>query len=98
MRIEGVERGRVTMNINGGCCMVNLTTPSSRLGEKDEGVGVSASLQFSTAWRIGGREKDDPRNFVKSFSSLLFPPPLIILFSPVSFDSYLDGILKNPLD
>lgn len=26
MRIEGVERGRVTMNINGGCCMVNLTT------------------------------------------------------------------------
>lgn len=87
MRIEGVERGRVTVNINGGCCMVNLTTPLLAFRRERRGgdrVGVSALLQFSTARRIGGGEKDDPRNFVKSFSSLL---PLSVLLSSSSFPS-----------
>lgn len=39
MRIEGVERGRVTVNINGGCCMVNLTTPLLAFRRERRGGG-----------------------------------------------------------
>lgn len=83
MRIEGVERGRVTVNINGGCCMVNLTTPLLTFRRERRGGRCLRLVTILHGVENRGREKDDPRNFVKSFSSLL--PPLIILFSPRSF-------------